>query len=138
MDAPIPTVTLAATWTPKAASPTAPTIAGALHPVRPVSDVLSGEFQRFHRTGDAVWLVSDAGFARLEDGAWRVVVSDVAGTPVGEDAAGRPWVVSPDTEMIAVWERSGWTAYGDDIGGVVFEPGGEGGRDSPVSPSQDR
>lgn len=115
-DEPIPTPTPAPTSTAELASPTPAEASRAFGRVMDVSDIVPGEFRRFHRTDDTVWLVTDAGFAQLDDGVWRASVNDVPGTPVGVDGANRPWVVSPDTKTISAWNSSSWTTYADETG----------------------
>ncbi len=121
-----PTVTL--TWTPKPTPASAPTppptpIPSLIpHPegfrtVAVIEEVLPSEFRRLHASADGtLWLITDAGIARLEDGTWRAYLTDFSGDLVGFDAAGRAWVVSEETDTISAWDGSSWTVYRAEAG----------------------
>ncbi len=79
--------------------------------------MLPGRFQRLHTSADgAVWLITDEGIARLEDGAWHIHLADFDGDLVGIDDSDRAWVVNEDTTTIATWDGSSWVVYGADDG----------------------
>lgn len=96
--------------TPSATSASPPQ---AFRPIIPVEDVLTGQFQRLHASPDgALWLITDEGVARMQDGTWHVYLTDFTGELVGIDAAGRVWVVSEDTGEISAWDGTSWMTYG--------------------------
>ena len=64
----------------------------------------------------AVWLVSDQGFARLEDGNWDTQLHELAGQLVWVDENGRVWAVKEDASEISRWEAGEWSAYGETEG----------------------
>lgn len=114
MPTPTSTSTPTPASTPSATSASPPQ---AFRPIIPVEDVLTGQFQRLHASPDgALWLITDEGVARKQDGTWHVYLTDFTGELVGIDAVGRVWVVSEDNSEIASWDGAAWTTYGADEG----------------------
>jgi len=74
--------------------------------------VLPGTITGLYASDDgAVWLVSDQGFARLEDGDWDTHLQELAGQLVWVDETGRVWAVNGDASEISRWETGEWTTY---------------------------
>lgn len=122
----MPTTTSTSTPTPAYTSNATPaSTPEVFRPIIPVEDVLTGQVQRLHASPDgALWLITDEGVARMQDGTWRVYLTDFTGELVGIDAAGRVWVVSEDMMQITAfrqsqdtaWDGASWIAYGADEG----------------------
>jgi hypothetical protein len=69
--------------------------------------------EKLHSSPDGtLWLITDRGVAKLENGSWNVYLSNYKGQVAGIDAAGRVWVVSEDTSQISAWDGISWTVYG--------------------------
>jgi len=91
--------------------------------------VLTGQFRRLHAPDGALWLITDEGVARMQDGTWHVYLTDFTGELVGIDAARRVWVVSEDTGEISAWDGTSWMAYGIGEGWQPVSLGGSRYRD---------
>jgi hypothetical protein len=65
----------------------------------------------------AVWLVTEKGLGRLQDGAWTLLQVD-GGRLVGFDARGRAWWIPEDGAAILSWDGNTWTSYGAEAGWV--------------------
>jgi hypothetical protein len=141
---PIPTCTPTPTWIPTRTpmptrtptqvplpteTPTADPLPDLFRPLIPLDEVISGTAEHLHASPDgALWLITDEGIARMQDGDWHIYLADFTGELAGIDAAGRVWVVSEDTTQITAWDGATWTAYRTD-GGWLPIPLEDGHRD---------
>jgi ligand-binding sensor domain-containing protein len=81
------------------------------------SEVLPGTITGLYASNDGgIWMVSDQGFARLEEGDWDTHLQDLAGQLVWVDKTGRVWAVNEDASEISRWEAGEWTQYGETEG----------------------
>lgn len=109
-----PTTTTSPTDAPTLTS--TPSLPAAQVPFQPIADtgsVLPGTITGLYASDDgAVWLVSDQGFARLEDGNWDTHLLELAGQLVWVDEVGRVWAVNEEANEISRWEGGEWRTYG--------------------------
>ncbi|MGC9357241.1 MAG: ligand-binding sensor domain-containing protein, partial [Anaerolineae bacterium] len=113
---PYPTRTPIPTQTPTP-SPTPTPLPAIFQQIIPIEEVLPGDFERLHTSSDGtLWLITDEGIARMQEGIWSTYLEDSTAGLVGIDGDGRAWVVSEDTGQISAWDGTTWTVYGDDEG----------------------
>ena len=102
---------------PTAEPPGDTTTIGPFRSVIAVSELLPGAVVHLATSSDgSLWLGTDQGVARIQDGTPTVYLSGYAGTLAGVDDVGRVWVVSEDTSEISAWDGAAWTGYGAGAG----------------------
>jgi ligand-binding sensor domain-containing protein len=111
--------------------------------VTTLNDILPGSqavgFQ--HAPDGSLWMITNAGIARLTDSGWTAYLSKHEGHFVGMDTFGRAWSINPDPSMdytahclgpsgpcfinphmdsISAWDGAKWTRYASESGWTSF------------------
>jgi len=116
---------------PTSTSTPAPTFTSTAAPTEKLGDIAVGPFRavarvddtpfgnlielRFSPTGD-LWLLASESASKLVGDTWETVLTDIGGTMLGMDDAGRTWVLSSDLITISYWDEVSWKDYWIDEG----------------------
>jgi len=109
--------------------------------VATLTEILPGsqavDFQ--HASDGSLWMITNAGIARLSDAGWKASLSKHEGHFVGMDTLGRAWSINPDPnytaycqgpsgpcfinpymDSISAWDGTKWTKYASESGWTSF------------------
>ena len=111
---PRPTATPSPTPTPTPVQSPTPTPS---YPLRPVAQTLAGPIQQLWPAPDGrLWVVTSAGLWRQAGSGWETVYPEPVAHILGQDAAGRIWILLPDAAAIAAYDGAQWLTYGPEQG----------------------
>jgi hypothetical protein len=83
------------------------------YPLRPVAQTLAGPIQQLWPAPDGrLWVVTSAGLWRQAASGWETVYPEPVAHILGQDAAGRIWILLPDAAAIAAYDGAQWLTYG--------------------------
>jgi hypothetical protein len=110
--------------------------------VATLDEILPGsQAASFRSVSDgSIWMITDAGIARLSDSGWTVYLSKHEGHFVGMDSIGRAWSINPTNmvttgpcagpsgpceinphmDSISAWDGTKWTKYASESGWTSF------------------
>lgn len=107
---PRPTATPSPTPTPTPVQSPTPTPG---YPLYAVAQSLAGPVQQLWAAPDGrLWVATDAGLWRQAGSGWETLYPEPVARILGQDAAGRVWILLPHAAGIAVYDGAQWRAYG--------------------------
>ena len=107
---PAPTRTIAPTLGPTSTPTQLPS---PLLRVGPVNEIIPGDTPTLYTACDgSLWLITDTAAARLEEGTWQPVLTEITGTIAGIDLQGLVWLITESGDAISARDETSWTEFG--------------------------
>ena len=78
--------------------------------------LIAGRVQELVVRGGEIWLLSEHGFSRYQNGDWEGYLTDFMGRVLGQDRRGWFWVAAEDGSQIAAWNWTTWQVFTSTLG----------------------